>query len=376
MIYCEICLQPNSRPGTKFINGLCPVCDFHRNSKKTDWIDRVETLKAQISKQKLKSVHPKYDSILGVSGGKDSTRQALWARDYLGLNPLLVAITYPPEQSTQIGVENLNNLANLGFDIYSSAPAPRVWKTLMRDSFINYGNWAKTTELALFSGVPQIALEMGINCILWGENPALQVGASETLSSNGWDGNSLRRLNTISGIQLGEYVNLGFSLEQLLPYEYPSELQFSNGDLQIIFLGWAIKDWGLAENALISALNGLVGREDSALNTSDLLGYSSIDEDWVIVNQMIKYYKFGFGRATEYVNEWIRKGLLERSRGVELVELYDGRCSDVYISSFCEYIEIDQNQFWERVRFFTNPELFDLSKRGRPKRKFVVGHNL
>ena len=38
-----------------------------------------------------------------MSGGKDSTRQAIWVRDKLGLNPLLVCLAYPPEQVTELG---------------------------------------------------------------------------------------------------------------------------------------------------------------------------------------------------------------------------------------------------------------------------------
>ena len=57
-----------------------------------------------------------FDCIIGVSGGKDSTRQALWIRDKLKLNPLLVCLSYPPEQVTNLGVNNLSNLIELGFD--------------------------------------------------------------------------------------------------------------------------------------------------------------------------------------------------------------------------------------------------------------------
>ena len=35
-----------------------------------------------------------YDCIVTVSGGKDSTRQAMFARDNLKLNPLLVSVMY------------------------------------------------------------------------------------------------------------------------------------------------------------------------------------------------------------------------------------------------------------------------------------------
>ena len=99
-------------------------------------------------------------------------------------------------------------------------------------------------------------------------------------------------------------------------------------------------------NGLYSCANGLEIREDGAENTGDLRGVSSLDEDWVTLNQMIKYYKFGFGRATDYVNEEIRLGRITREEGIRLVEQYDGCCGSHYIESFCEYISITTDQFW------------------------------
>ena len=32
------------------------------------------------------------------------TRQALWAREKLGVRPLLICLTYPPEQVTKCGL--------------------------------------------------------------------------------------------------------------------------------------------------------------------------------------------------------------------------------------------------------------------------------
>ena len=77
-----------------------------------DWEERFEIL------QEVVSQYPRrpgqfHDCIIGVSGGKDSTRQALRVRDKLGLNPLLVCLTYPPEQVSERGVDNLSNLIDL-----------------------------------------------------------------------------------------------------------------------------------------------------------------------------------------------------------------------------------------------------------------------
>jgi len=372
MKYCTKCLQPDTRPGTKFTNGLCPACTFSSNSQVWDWDARISTLRSITRSFSDQKIGP-YDSILGVSGGKDSTRLAIWARDFLGLNPLLVSVNYPPEQMTKRGANNLNNLSELGFDIYASSPSPIIWKQLMRKSFIESANWAKSTELALFSGVPKIAIEMGIKLILWGENPALQLGALETMGKTGWDGNQLRKMNTLSGMP-SEWLTLpGFNESNFLPYLYPSESAFEKHDLHIVFLGWAMRTWGLLDNGISASLNGLESRDMSAIETSDLIGLTSVDEDWVVLNQMIKYYKYGFGRATDYVNEWIRRGKITRDEAIPIVEKYDGACSDEYISTFCEFISISEAQFWEIVTHHVNRNFFAVSTTKRPIRKFTIG---
>jgi N-acetyl sugar amidotransferase len=372
MNYCSICVQPDTRPGTQFARGICPACDFQISSDYIEWDLRVRELKSALIRfKKSNPVH--YDSILGVSGGKDSTRLALWARDFLGMNPLLVVVSYPPFQLTKRGAANLDNLAELGFDIIQSAPNAQVWKTLMKKTFLENANWAKSTELALFSGVPQIAIEMNIPLILWGENPALQLGALETAGRAGWDGNELRRMNTLSDMGHDWMSSSGVSTNKLFPYQYPPIEDFSNHDIQIVFLGWAMRTWGLLENGIQAALTGLELRSDIATNTSDLIGATSLDEDWVILNQMIKYYKYGFGRATDYVNEWIRQGRITREKGIKIAEKYDGVCHDSYIQSFCSFIEISTDEFWRVVYAHTDKSLFQFKRGSRPVPRFKVG---
>ena len=54
-------------------------------------------------------------------------------------------------------------------------------------------------------------------------------------------------------------------------------------------------------------------RSDGVEKTGDLLGVSALDDDWVILNQMIKYYKFGF-EVSDYCNEEIRLGRLKKTK--------------------------------------------------------------
>jgi N-acetyl sugar amidotransferase len=376
MRYCTRCLQPDTRPNTVFTAaGICPACDYFERLQFVDWQERYEILIDLLAKYPRRP-GDHLDCIIGVSGGKDSTRQALWVRDKLGRKPLLACLSYPPEQVTARGVDNISNLIELGFDVVISAPAPGTWKALMRESFLRFTNWARSTELALFSSVPQLAIRYGIPLILWGENPGLQLGDLKTLGRTGYDGNNLRFMNTLAGGAHGWMLEAGFAESALIPYRYPGPEAFEALQLQIVYLGWFLGDWSLANNAMYSCSSGLKVREDTVENTGDLLGVTSLDEDWVTLNQMIKYYKFGFGRVTDYVNEEIRLGRISREHGISLVERYDDSCAPAYIESFCEYIGVSTDFFWNHVRAAVNPTLFDVDRSGRIARRFTVGVGL
>ena len=368
--YCKICLQTNLRPGTIFSKDqVCPACNYYQKSTKVNWSERLEILKKIVQKK-----NEQYDCILGVSGGKDSTRQALWVRDKLGLRPLLVCMSYPPEQVSETGVKNLSNLINLGFDVIISMPDPVVWKKLMRISFFKFGNWAKSTEYALFAFVPQLAIKYKISTILWGENPGLQVGDLKTLLKKGYDGNRLKFTNTLGNYKFDWLPHNLKKSKKLFPYTYPSDKEFKKNNLKIIYLGWFLKDWSLIENGNVSITNGLEIRPKEAKNYGDIFRVTALDEDWVTLNQLIKYYKFGFGRATDYVNEEIRKGTLTRKEGINLVSKYDSKFSKKMIKNFCKYLKISEKSFWKVVLRFVNRDLFSVNK-NVIKPKFKVGHD-
>lgn len=375
MKYCLKCLQPDTRPNIEFSkDGICPACDYFKKIKEVDWEERYQILKdliKKINKKKIsKNIH---DCIIGVSGGKDSTRQALWIRDKLKLNPLLVCVSYPPEQVSERGVNNLSNLIELGFDVRTIAPAPGTWKDLMSLSFSKFTNWCKSTELALFSAVPKLAIQYQIPLIFWGENPGLQLGDMKTLGKTGYDGNNLRFMNTLNGGGIDWIIEEGFREEILIPYKYPDFEEFEKAKLQIVYLGWFLGDWSLINNGSYSTLSGLEIRNEPPEESGDIYGLTALDEDWVTLNQMIKYYKFGFGRSTDYVNEEIRLGRMSREEGVRIVEKYDGCCGKDYISSFCKYLEISVAYFWEKVYESMNKDLFELNSNGEILKKFKVG---
>jgi len=377
MIYCKTCLQPDTRPNSYFnTDGICPACSYyHTVSAAADWQERFDDIEALLDGYE-RNPDQYFDCIIGVSGGKDSTRQALWVRDKLGLKPLLVCLTYPPEQLTDRGVDNVGNLIELGFDVVVSALSPETWKLMLREGFFKFTNWARGSEQAILSAVPQLAIRYGIKIIFWGENPGLQLGDLKTVGTTGYDGNNLKNMNTVSGGALNWLVDSGFERKKLSPYLYPGSEEFDAAGIQIIYLGWFWQDWSLINNAVYSCAYGLEIRDDTVENTGDLWGVTSLDEDWVTLNQMIKFYKFGFGRVSDYANEEIRNGRMSREKAIKLVEKYDDACSEKYIASFCDYIEISVDDFWKQVHKSVNKELFTIQFDGSIRRKYKVGIGL
>lgn len=376
MKYCIKCLQTDTRPGIRFDeHGICPACNYHESLKNVDWQERKQELE-EIVKFGKQNNQSGYDCIIGVSGGKDSTRQALYVKHVLKMNPLLVSLGYPPLQVTQRGVDNVANMIEHGFDCININPAPGTWKNLMHKGFFEFTNWAKSTELALFSSVPRLAIAYQIPLIWWGENAALQLGDLNVMGKSGSDGNNLRKMNTLGGGDITWLLSDKVRKNDILQYMYPSEEEMENANLRITFLGYFWKDWSLIDNGNFSALRGLDIRNEKPWEIGDPLGITSLDEDWVALNQMIKYLKFGFGRISDYVNEDIRNGRMTREEGIALTKKYDGACSPKYIKSFSDYIGITVDDFWKQVDKSVNTSLFEKEALGHYTPKFEVGKGI
>ena len=374
MHFCKSCLTTDLRPNAKFENGVCLACKFAAERvNRSDLL--LSTLKNWLTDvrraRRKKSV---FDCVVGVSGGKDSTRQALWVRDRLGMNPLLVCVAYPPKQISPIGARNMENLINLDFDLVTINPAPKTSCGLSRKSFETYGNVCTSTEIALFSGVPRLAIEYDIPLIFWGENPALQVGDSAAAGKDAFDGNNIRKMNTLqSPIDAWFEEN---EQDKKSNYIFPDAEKFEAADLQIIYLGAAWDDWGMELNSELGALSGLTLRPGEKSYTGDISEASMIDEEFTNINMMLKYYKYGFGRATDIVCEGIREGRLNRQDCIEIVKKYDGLCDDQIIEKYCKYIGITYQEFWQIAYRFVNWDLFKKPEIGfRPAPLFEPGED-
>lgn len=353
MKICKICVQPDTRPGIYFDdNGICGACLWQHEKKEIDWNSREKELFGIA--EAIKKKENNYDCVIGVSGGKDSTFQALKARDLLGLRCLLV--NGEPENITDIGKYNIENLKNLGFDVISIRPNPKIMKKLIRYDFYTHLNPVKVTEYSLWASTYIIANNFNIPLIIQGENAALTLGVSLTGQSKDSDALQANSQNTLSK-PWQEYTNVdGVEEKDLYLFHYDRK------DLEVkgirgIWLQYFLKEWSNHKNAEFATKHGLMTKptDTDPKTLGSYWLHSGLDSDLGPLNQMLKYIKLGFGACVDHASSDIREGRITRDEGIELVRKYDGKCSTEYINKFCKYINITVDEFWRVTNQFRGP---------------------
>ena len=373
MKYCKKCLQPDTRPGIVFDeHGVCAACNYQEQVYHTiDWDARQKKLH-EIAEW-AKSKKAPYDCVIGVSGGKDSTFQALYAKEKLGLHVLLV--NCEPDGITEVGKKNIENLISKGFDCIKIRTDPKVCRALARKSFYEYGNIVKPSEYPLWVSAFRIALSFDIPLIVQGENAALTLGVSKNQSTGG-DAFNVTELNTLAGCTAEEWIGDGVTEKDLYFYQFPDKKLFAEKDIKAIWLQYYVKEWSQVYNADFAIARGLMGRTTEKLeDIGRYRRYTALDSDIQIVNQMLKYLKLGFGFATDEACYDIREGRISREDAKWLVETYDGKCGEHYIKDACDYMGITVEEFWKVTDKWVNKDLFYKDVNGKWLPKFKVGED-
>ncbi len=366
--YCKKCVQPSSRPNIIFDEeGICGGCRYEESKKTIDWDAREKEL-VDISEWAKSNSKNIYNCVIGVSGGKDSHYQVYYAKEKLGLNPLCVCNT--PDGRTKVGNHNIENLRHkFGVDLIEIRPDPEVMRALTRRDFFKYGNLVKSSEYSLWSSAYRVAVEKKIPLVLQGENPALIFGLSDGV--NGGDALTIKNNNTIAGCNADDlvineedakkYGCMQVNRNQLEMFQFPSNEELK--DIKGVFLQYYDKNWGQLHNTLFARSCGLKGRYDEDIQE---IGRSaretSVDGDHLLVNQWLKYLKFGFGYETDWQNYLIREIGWDRNEAIRSIKRLDKCIDNKYIQDFCDYIEISRNDFFVHVvSLILNHDLFNYS---------------
>jgi N-acetyl sugar amidotransferase len=359
---CTNCVNPDTRPNIFFdAQGLCPVCQHARDAAAVDWKRRRMEIE-EIAAWGRANCRGAYDCMVTVSGGKDSMRQAFFARDELGLNPLLVSSVYPPEQMADRGAKNLANLVAHGFDTLTVGVNPQAWKRIMKQCFMRYSNICKHTDMALYAIPIHVAIAYQIPLVFLGENPVHTIG--ERHGRTDGDASAMKHSNTVGGGDVSGLLANDVTPHDLHFFKYPSDDHMHRANLRIQYLGYYIEDWSGYRNGQFAMERGLLRREGGPEKTGDLWGFTGVDDDFRLVNQLIKYVKLGFGHVTDQCIERITAKEMTRDEAIDLIKQFDGKCDRSYILAFCNYLGISEEEFWSAVERVRNPDIWKRDSRG------------
>lgn len=348
MRYCAKCVQPDTRPNVFFNEqGICGACLWEEEKKKIDWAARKQELRDIC--QWAKEQKAPYDCVVGVSGGKDSTFQALYMRDEMKLRPLLVCSE--PCQNTELGFKNLENIKNLGFDVVSLSADKRLLKKLFKKDFYKIGNPNRASEYCLHASVFIIADKFDIPLIVNGENPGQTLGVADMKAAGG-DATKIWTTNTVKQSVLDAYAN-DADYAALFLYQANMTSVIEKG-IRGVWLSNYAEEWGQLHNAKFSMQHGL------SIHPASMDPYAkglyrrfyALDHGFREVNQLLKYIKLGFGFTTDQACYDIRDGEISRDEAIFLVKELDGGCGESYIKAFCEMIAISEGEFWEVANTF------------------------
>ncbi|HEX4924678.1 MAG TPA: N-acetyl sugar amidotransferase [Bdellovibrionales bacterium] len=169
---CSRCVMDSTVPEIRFgTGGVCNFCRIH-NALARDFPTGPEgetILSQQVAQMKQAGHGRKYDCVIGVSGGTDSSYLLHWASQ-AGLRVLAVHIDNG--WNSELAVRNIEKITSkLNIDLVTLVLDWEEFRDLQLAFFKSSIPWVDgSTDEALYGGLYQVAAKEGIKFILTGAN--------------------------------------------------------------------------------------------------------------------------------------------------------------------------------------------------------------
>ena len=175
---CTNCVMDTSDSAITFDeHGVCDFCnDFYQNIQ-PPWQDKLkdpDLLRRTAEQIKAASKGRKYDCIIGMSGGVDSSYLCYVAKELMGLNPLVYSVD--TGWNLNVAVENIERIVKaLDLDMYTEVVDWNEMKDLQLAFFKSQVPYQDTPQdHAIFAGLYNYAVKHGIQYVLTGANSATE----------------------------------------------------------------------------------------------------------------------------------------------------------------------------------------------------------
>tara|TARA_Y100001935_G_scaffold249114_1_gene247220 strand:+ start:10 stop:1092 length:1083 start_codon:yes stop_codon:yes gene_type:complete len=358
--------MPNTRPRIRFNEeGVCNACSWADEKKNViDWDARWDKLEELCEKYKKRNPNQP-NVIVPYSGGKDGAYIAYTLREKLGMHPLCVTIRPPIEDP--LGLKNIQNFLDRGFDHVFITPNRRVSMNIDKESFIKYGIPMHAFIMSVQAAIFRAAIIFDIPFVMFAEEGETEYGGSDALKNrHNYDIEHSIEFY-MSGVNPKKYLDR-YTEQELYWLIHPPKEKILKHKLDISH--WSFfehfsnyKHYLVAKEKL-----GLQEREGRSVGSYE--NFSTTDTHIIWLYFYLMYLKFGFGRTTTIVGTDIRDGALTRDQGLNLVKKYDGEYPEKFIDMYLDFYDMTKKEFDEVLDNHANKNLF-FKEDGRWKPKFT-----
>jgi N-acetyl sugar amidotransferase len=352
MTYCRRCILPDTRPGIVIgPSGVCNACTFHESRPTIDWAARERAFGELVGR--VKSRGSRYDCLIPVSGGKDSTWQVVKCLEW-GLRPL--AVTWKSPARTAIGQANLDNLVGLGVDHIDYQINPNVERKFMRATIERHGSPAIPMHLGLFNIPLTLATALDIPLVVWGENSAFEYGGDEAIANGFKLDSAWRRTHGVTaGTTAEDWVSDSLMRGELTPYFGPSDEVLDARGVLAVFLGYYYP-WDPQATYQSARAHGF--RAGTAGARTGYYDFADIDDDFISVHHYLKWHKFGITRSFDNLSLEIRHGRLTRDQAIDWLRRRGDETPHDDIRAMCRFIDRDIDWFMNIAERFRNHDIW------------------
>lgn len=321
---CKLCVIPDTRPDTAFIDGVCSACISYAKRKTIDWEAREKELLRILEDTPRNGTG--YDCIVPSSGGKDSHWQVLKLIE-LGVRPLVVTATTC--HLTDIGRRNIDNLARYATTIEVS-PNKTVRAKLNRLGLQLVGDISWPEHVSIFTTPFRVACDLGIPLLFYGENPQEAYGGPQgTDEAREMTRRWVSEFGGFLGLRPRDMIGQeGITEQDMLDYEPPSAERVQKLGVRAYFLG-QFYEWDSQRNAEVAIDHGMLQRVGPKL--VNWWHFENLDNAQTGIHDYGMFLKYGYGRGAAQISVDIRAGRIPREYAMDWVREYDGRPPDTYM---------------------------------------------
>ncbi len=360
MKYCKRCVYPEVAVNLSIDDdGICSSCRSFEEFEKLSpsfWKKRQKRFD-EIINEKLKNNKSNYDCIVPVSGGKDSYYQTHVMVSNYGLKPLLVTYhgnNYLP--SGDYNRDRMREVFNADHIVYG--PSIDVLRKLNRIGFKKMGDMNWHAHCGIFTVPIQLAVKFNIPLIIWGE-VAWDISGMHSPGDFVEFSARVRHEHSLRGYELFDFIDDPkdkLTEKDMLWAKYPSDKEILDVGVRGLYIGNFFK-WDPNYHAKL--MNKKYNWKPSFQNFERTYRkISNLDDRYENgIHDLMKYIKFGYGRASDHASKDIRTGYLSRKKGIEYVKKYDHVVSSD-LDYWLDYVNMKEEDFWKIANSFRDKRVW------------------